>query len=81
MAKKDEEFNLECIQKTVKYPASVMVWGCFSNTTMGCMKFVEKTLKSDEYQQILKDCIFHTIVEQYPEANAIFQQHLARKNG
>ena len=25
--KKGEESNPECIQKTVKYPASVMVWG------------------------------------------------------
>jgi len=27
--KKGEEFNPECIQKTVKYLASVMVWGAF----------------------------------------------------
>jgi len=78
MAKKGEVFNPECIQKTMKYPASVIVLECFSYTGMGCMKFVEKTLKSDDYQQILKDAIPPTIEEQYPEENAIFQQDLAQ---
>ena len=76
MAKKCEEFNPEWIQKTVKYPASVMLWGCFLHTCMGCMKFVEKTLKSDDYQKILKAGLLPTIEKQYPEANAIFQQDL-----
>ena len=31
---------------------------------MGCVKFVEKTLKSDDYQQILKDGLLPTIEEQ-----------------
>ena len=39
---------------------------------MWCMKFVEKTLKSDDYQQILKDGLLPTIEEQNPEANDIF---------
>jgi len=73
----DPIFDPYLIQKTVKYPASVMVWGCFSHTGMGCMKFVEKTLKSDDYQQILKDGLLPTVEEQYPQANAIFQQNLA----
>ena len=46
--------------------------GCFSHMGKGCMKFVEKTLKSDNYQQILKDGLLPIIEEQYPEANAIF---------
>ena len=41
---------------------------------MGYMKCIEKTLKSDDYQQILKDGLLPTIEEQYPEANAIFHQ-------
>ena len=44
---------------------------------IGCIKFVEKNLKSDDYQQILKDGLLSTIEEQYPDANAIFQQDLA----
>jgi len=40
------------------------------------MKFVEKTLKSDDYQHILKDGLLSTIEEQYPGANAIFEQDL-----
>ena len=40
----------------------------------GVMEFVEKTLKSDDYQQILKDSLLHTIKEQYPEANTIFSK-------
>jgi len=55
-SEKGEEFNPECIQKTVKYLASIMVWGCFSH-----MKFVAKTLNSDDYQQILKDGLLPTI--------------------
>ena len=70
MEKKVKEFNPECIQKTV------MVWGCFSHTGMGCVNFVEKTLKLDDYQQILKNSLLPTIEEQYPESNAIFQQDL-----
>ena len=72
MAKKGEEFNPKCIQKMVKYPASVMVWKCFSYTGMVCMKFVKKILKSDDYQQILKDGPLHTIEEQYPGAKSVF---------
>ena len=45
---------------------------------MRCVKFVEKTLKSDDYQSILKDGLLPTIKEQYPEANAIFQQDQAQ---
>ena len=59
--KKRKEFNPEYIQAMVKYPASVMVRECFSHTGMGCMKFIEKTLKSDDYQQILKDGLLPTI--------------------
>jgi len=75
--KKLKKINPECIQKTVKHPASVMVLGCFSHMGMRCMKFVEKTLKSDDYLQILKNGILLTIEKQYPEADAIFQQDLA----
>ena len=68
---KNQEFNPECVQKMVKYPASVMVWRCFLYTGMGCMKFIEKTLKSDDFQQVLKDGLLHAIEE---HSNAIFQQ-------
>jgi len=50
--------------------------GCFSHTSIGFMKFVKKTLKSDDYQQILKDGLLPTIEKHYPKANAIFQQNL-----
>jgi len=44
---------------------------------MGCMKFVEKTLKSDDYEKILKYGLLPTIEEQYHQANAIFRQDFA----
>ena len=59
------------------HSSSFMVWGYFSHTGMGYMKFVQKTLNSDDYQQILKDGLLPTIKKQYLEANAIFQQDLA----
>ena len=43
---------------------------------MGCMKFVEKTLKADYYKQMLKNGLLPTIEDQYLEANDIFQQDL-----
>ena len=74
MAKKGEELNPECIQKTVKYTTSVIVWGCFSHMGMGCMKFVEKTLKSNDYQQILKDDLLPTMKNSIPRRMLFFSK-------
>ena len=44
-------------QKTVKHPASVMVWGCFSAKGRGGLRFLEKgvTMNSERYIETLEE--------------------------
>jgi transposase len=51
-------FNTKYTAKTVKHPASVMVWGCFSaNLGRGGIYFLPKnvTMNSERYEKVLED--------------------------
>ena len=48
-----EEFHPDCIQRTVKFPASVMLWGCFSWFGIGRLHICENTVDQKQYLNIL----------------------------
>ena len=43
------------IQKTVKYPLKINIWGCFYGETIGPINTFSENMNSDKYIQILKD--------------------------
>lgn len=53
----NERYNEECIVKNVKHPSSVMIWGCISELGPGPLYFVDGTMRQDQYQHVLKQCL------------------------
>ncbi len=50
-----EEYKDKCILPTVKHSdGSVMVWGCTSVASTGELQFIERTINSNMYCDILK---------------------------
>ena len=64
---KCEKFNQKSSQNVVKYPASAMIWCWFSHKGVGYLKFVEKTIKSTYYQDVLHDGLLPNFEEQRPD--------------
>lgn len=50
-----ERFKDECIVKTVKFPQSQMVWGCFSFYVLGPLHFVNGTMNAQRYGQVIRE--------------------------
>lgn len=53
----NERFEESCTLKTVKHPASVMVWGCFSYFGIGKMNFIEGPVNAEKYKKILEESL------------------------
>ena len=75
--KQSEEYSPKCIRRTVKHPASVMVWGCMTSHGLGRLKFVEGIINSVKYQEILDDSLISSLHLITGEKSPIFQQDLA----
>lgn len=76
--RKGERLKDSCLKSTVKFPTSIMVWGCFSSKGVGPLHVLERTVKAQDYIQILEDCLMPTIEEQFGDAsNCIFQDDSA----
>jgi len=50
------ENNLQSkyIRQTIKHPTSVMIWGCFSGTTLGPLHICEGYMNSEKYVSLLE---------------------------
>ena len=68
-----ESFDSSTLNRTVKFPASVMVWGCMSSRGVGNLHFIDGTVNAQKYQDILKENLLPTSNKQFSE-NLIFQQ-------
>jgi hypothetical protein len=53
--RKGETLHEDCIQKTIKHPTQVMIWGIISSKGVGDLYFVDGTMKSDQYIKVLKE--------------------------
>ena len=49
-----EEFHPSCLERKVKHPDGVMIWGCFSWFGVGRLFICEKMVNQDEYLTILR---------------------------
>lgn len=63
--RKGERLKNECLKNTVKFPTSVMIWGCFSSKGVGYFRPIDGTVKAQDYIQILKECLLPTIKKQF----------------
>ena len=55
-----EEYNEDCIIRTVKHPLSVMVWGAISVRGTSRLHIVEGTMRKEQYIQVLdKKLLLH----------------------
>lgn len=76
--KKEQRFQEDCLQRTVKSQASVQVWGAFSSKGVSMLKRVQGNLNSQRYQaEIINDIknVCECLV--FPDKDYIFQQDLA----
>ncbi|GFS76568.1 uncharacterized protein TNCV_1621691 [Trichonephila clavipes] len=55
-----EEFSLQCLKPTVKYPTKVMVWGCMSAHGVERFHIVSGTVKAMDYIEILQNKLLPT---------------------
>ncbi|KAI4881788.1 hypothetical protein NFI96_011483 [Prochilodus magdalenae] len=72
-----ETYNHKCVKRSVKFPQSVMVWGCMSARGVGKLCFLKKTVNAAVYQDVLETFLIPTVEEQFGEEDFIFQQDLA----
>ena len=75
--KQGDEYSPKCIRRTVKHPAMLMVWGCMSSEGLGQLEFVEGTINSLKYQDILRDGLLSSLDLLTKDGSPIFQQDLA----
>ena len=73
----DERYNPAFMKRSVKFPISVMVWGCVSTRGMGIVVFLKSTVTTDVYMEVLQSHFLSSIEDLYGDEDMIFQQHLA----
>lgn len=72
---KGEEYHKDCLSRKVKFPASVMIWGCMSAKGLGSLHFVDGIVNAVKYQSILEHHLLPSIKDlSSPEGEYIFQQ-------
>lgn len=70
-----EAYQNDCLVKKVKFPASVMVWGCMSGRGVGKLHFVDGIVNAQRYKDILEESLLPSIgMCQTPEGHFMFQQ-------
>jgi len=70
-----EAYQTDFLVKKVKFPASIMVWGCMSGRGVGKLHFIKGTVNADKYKDILKDVLLPSIpLCQSVDGSYIFQQ-------
>lgn len=70
-----EAYNSDCLRRQVKYPGSVMVWGCMSAKGVGVLHIIDGTVNAAAYGSILTSHLLPSIEKlQTTEGEFIFQQ-------
>ena len=71
---KNEAFHKDCLRRQVKFPASVMVWGCMSSQGVGNLHFVDGTVKAVNYIEILNNNLLTSVPNLCRGKEYIFQK-------
>src|SRR5258705_3208437 len=67
-------FHPDCLSLTVKFPGSMMVWGCIVRRGPGMLHIVEGTINATAYQKVLQENLLPVIPLLHPEDEFPFQQ-------
>ena len=57
LRQKNEAFHSDCLKRKVKFPASVMVWGSMSAMGVGKLHFIDGTVNTNKYLDILEESL------------------------
>ncbi|KAL0829812.1 hypothetical protein ABMA28_003295 [Loxostege sticticalis] len=71
---KNEAFHTDCLIRKVKFPASLMIWGCMSAQGVGGMQFVDGSINAARYQNLLEESLLPSIPPLKHQDSFIFQQ-------
>ena len=69
-----EEFLPDCLKKTVKFPAKIMVWGAISVYGTSRLHIVEGTMNQIKYIKVLEERLLPQLNDWFPDKDYIFQQ-------
>lgn len=72
-----EEFERDCLQKTVKFPQKIMVWGAISVHGTSRLHIVEGMMNQTKYIEVLRGRLLPQVTEWYGDRPWIFQQDSA----
>ena len=67
--KSSGKYHPDCLQRTVKHPAGIMIWGCFSWYGTGRIYLCEKMVNAEEYLKILDTRLIPSIKDQIETFN------------
>ncbi len=71
-----EAQNPCCLESSVKFPQSVMIWAALSSAGVGPLCFLKSTVNAAIYQEILEHFMLPSADKLYGDADFIFQQGL-----
>ncbi len=66
-----------CLESSVKFPQSVMIWAAMSSAGVGPLCFLKSTVNAAIYQETLEHFMLPSADKLYGDADFIFQQDLA----
>lgn len=75
--RKGEEFNPQCLRKTVKFPQKIMVWGAISVHGTSRLHIVSGMMNAQKYISVLQTRLLPQIKDWRCENDWIFQQDSA----
>ena len=67
----------ECAKRSVKHPASVMIWGCICSRGTGRLCVFKTTVNSAAYLQVLEHQLLPSIEDLFGDEEVLFQHDLA----
>ena len=76
---KYERHKAACLKRSVKHPASVMVWGCVSSRGVGSLCFLspKTTVNTEVYMDLLDAYLLPSVDELFADDDFVFQHDLA----
>ena len=68
-----EAFSPQCISLTIKYPTSVMIWGCMASNGSGRLHICEGMMNATKYASVLETKLLASAQSLFPDEYWIFQ--------
>jgi len=75
--KGDVVHSPSCLQSSVKFPQSVVIWGAMSSAVVGPLCFLKTNVTAPVYQEMLEHFMLPSADQLFKDADFIFQQDLA----